>query len=302
MSENKSMQQLRGTSAALEAQNVTPLAGQLVFETDTGGVKIGDGITAYKGLPYIGLRTWPKEITESWQSLRTRIAAGDFNDILVGDYKPITLTTNEIVIMEVAGVDQYYKCGNPEIGHHIDFISRDCLAGSKRMKATNTNNGTEAEKNPWLAAELNQTLNDETTGVFATLPSDLKPYIITKRALIEERYSAEGAVPDDTGWSWADMGKLWLPTEVEVFGHHTWSEAGYGTGGGGCNRQYPIFQGDSKHLIKGDGNGGSRSTWWEMSVVRMNDTYFCRVSSHGIATSDNPSRAGVNAPLCFRIG
>ena len=43
-----------------------------------------------------------------------------------------------------------------QLGGHIDFISRDCLAGGHRMNAANNNNGTEAEKNPWLASELYQ--------------------------------------------------------------------------------------------------------------------------------------------------
>ena len=98
------------------------------------------------------------------------------------------------------------------------------------------------------------------------------------------------------------MGKLWLPTEVEVFGHHTWSEPGYGTGGGGCNLQYPIFQGGVKHIIKGNGNGGSRCYWWEASAYRTNATSFCRVGSYGDAYGSSASDAGVCAPLCFRIG
>lgn len=248
------------------------------------------------GVPY------GKELTESWASLNGRIRAGDFSGIHIGDCKTITLTTGEVLKMEVAGIDHYYKCGDAQIGHHVDFISRDCLAGGRRMNEANNNNGTEAEKNPWLASELYQTLNDETTGIFAKLPSDLKPYIITKRALLEERYSSGGAVAADTGWAWKNMGKLWLPTEVEVFGHHIWSEPGYGTGGGGCNLQYPIFQGGAKHIIKGNGNGGSRCAWWEASAHRTNASHFCDVNANGNASNYYASHAGVCAPLCFRIG
>ncbi|MBQ6554128.1 MAG: hypothetical protein IJL89_02740 [Firmicutes bacterium] len=248
------------------------------------------------GVPY------GKELTESWASLNGRIRAGDFTGLHIGDYKTITLTTGEVVIMELAGVDQYYECGDSKIGHHADFISRDCLAGGRRMNEANNNNGTEAEKNPWLASELYQVLNDETTGIYAKLPSDLKPYIITKRALLEERYSSAGSVAADTGWAWKNMGKLWLPTEVEVFGHHTWSEPGYGTGGGGCNLQYPIFAGGAKHIIKGDGNGGSRCTWWEASAYRTSAATFCYVAYYGGAYGHDASNAGIRAPLCFRIG
>lgn len=243
-----------------------------------------------------------QEITESWSDLQARGATGDFSGIHIGDFKTITLTTNEVVVMEVAGIDRYYRCGDTEIGHHIDFISRDCLAGGRRMNATNTNNGTASEKNPWRSSELFQTLNNTSTGVFSTLPSDLKNCIIEKRAMLEERYSSGGAVSADTGWAWYNMGKLWLPTEVEVFGHHTWSEPGYGTGGGGCNLQYPIFMGGSKHIIKGDGNNGSRCIWWEASAVRALAAYFCLVNYNGDANDGAASGTGARAPLCFRIG
>lgn len=249
------------------------------------------------GVPY------GKELTESWAALQARILAGNFTGIHIGDYKPITLTGGEEVIMEVAGIDQYYKCGDIEIGHHIDFISRDCLAGTKVFNDTNTNNGTEAEPNPWRASKLFQTLNDEATGVIATLPGDLKPCIIEKRAMLESRYSAAGALESSTGWAWNNMGKLWLPTEVEVFGNTFWSDGDAGwTGGGGCNLQYPIFYGGVKHIIKGAGNGGGRCDWWEATAPRQSSAYVCCVSYSGAAYYHWATHASVYAPLCFRIG
>ena len=50
-----------------------------------------------------------QEITESWADLKARIQAGDFSNLYPGDYKQITLTTDEVVIMEIAGIDPYYK-------------------------------------------------------------------------------------------------------------------------------------------------------------------------------------------------
>lgn len=249
------------------------------------------------GVPY------GKALTESWSALRTRIQAGNFAGIHIGDYKTITLTGGEVVIMEVAGIDQYYKCGDHEISHHIDFISRDCLAGSKVYNDTNNNNGTAAEPNPWRASKLFQTLNDETSGVYATLPADLKPCIIEKRALLESRYSAAGALDGSTGWEWNDMGKLWAPTEAEVFGATFWSDGDAGwTGGGGCNLQYPIFYGGAKRIIKGIGNEGVRCTWWEAVAQRQSSTGVCGVSYHGTANCGSATKGGIYAPLCFRIG
>ena len=43
-------------------------------------------------------------------------------NVLPKTYKTITLTTGEVVVMEVSGIDHYYKCGHPTmIGHHVDL-------------------------------------------------------------------------------------------------------------------------------------------------------------------------------------
>ena len=268
----------------------------------TGRLMLGNAIEYFRGAFMsngAGGVPYGKELAESWADLQTRIKAGNFSGIHIGDYKTITLTTGEKVVMEVAGIDQYYKCGDTAIGHHIDFISRDALKGAKQYNTTATNNGTADKKCPWLASALYSELNGT---VYNTLPTDLKPYIIEKRALLEERYGSAGNLTTDSGWSWQNAGKLWLPTEVEVFGCTHWSQQGYGSGGGGCNMQYPIFIGGSKHLIKGDGNGGSRCNWWELSAHDGSATYVCYVNGSGGAGHASAAYTDIRAPLCFRIG
>jgi hypothetical protein len=55
----KTTQFKRGLKSVLEAR-LTPtdlgvlLAGEPAFETDTGQLKIGNGVSAYKDLPYVG--------------------------------------------------------------------------------------------------------------------------------------------------------------------------------------------------------------------------------------------------------
>jgi hypothetical protein len=46
----------RGTAAAIAAANPTLAAGEPVFETDTGTMKIGDGSTAWNSLGYTNIR------------------------------------------------------------------------------------------------------------------------------------------------------------------------------------------------------------------------------------------------------
>lgn len=66
---------------------------------------LGMTLEALKDIFLSGAVPYGKELTESWPALRTRIKAGDFSGIHIGDYKTITLTTGEVVVMEVAGID-----------------------------------------------------------------------------------------------------------------------------------------------------------------------------------------------------
>lgn len=48
------VQQKRGTASALASVNPTPAAGEIVWESDTNKLKVGDGTTAYATLAYVG--------------------------------------------------------------------------------------------------------------------------------------------------------------------------------------------------------------------------------------------------------
>jgi len=47
------VQQKRGTASALASVNPTPAAGEIIWESDTNKLKVGDGTTAYNSLPYV---------------------------------------------------------------------------------------------------------------------------------------------------------------------------------------------------------------------------------------------------------
>jgi len=51
----KTVQHKRGTAAILTANNPTIAAGEIVVETDSNRLKIGDGSTAWASLPYEGI-------------------------------------------------------------------------------------------------------------------------------------------------------------------------------------------------------------------------------------------------------
>ena len=222
-----------------------------------------------------------KEIKLSWNEIAAKAAAGDFTGLNIGDYKDITLTTGESVRMELAGIDTYfgYQSNN---NHRLYFISRDCLATAYAMNSTNTNTGG------FPASALKTTLN---TTIFNTLPADLRAVIKADKRLCSTKGS----------WAWQEDQKLWLPSEVEVWGHNSWSEVGYGNG---CGVQFPIFTGSLRHICKGQGKGkaeqGSRSHWWCDSPSASNTTLFCGVNYNGNAGSYDASTA-LAVPLCFTV-
>lgn len=230
--------------------------------------------------------------TDAWAWIHARITAGNYAGIYVGDYIPITVK-NETVQMQVAGIDVYTNTTDQGLGHHIDFISRDCFSETVQWNTTNNNNGNATDGCPYMVSNLHTWL----ATLSSHLPQAVKNHIVTKRSLMETRYSASGALTDSTGWEWKDIGLLWVPHEYEVFGSVVWATKGYGQGQA---MQYPIFANSWLNRIKGAGHGGSRCTWWLASVRSGDSTHACSVYAYGYADYWYASTAG-RVPVCFRI-
>lgn len=298
-----------GAAAAAHAHGSITNAGKIGTTADLPVFTLSGGTLGTKSkadarialdLDPRGFEYGGREIPFTWAQIKAKIAAGDFTGLRVGDYKDITLNgtfydaaaganktiTNNVFRMEIAGIDSYYRYADTNVPHHIDFISRDCLAGNLLYNVTATNSGA------YIGSALFTTLNGA-NGLQSLLPSDVAAVILNKRGLTEVKTSASAS-----SWAWNDMGKLWLPTEQEVWGHVTWAEHGYG---GGLSVHYPIFQDGLRHIVKGDGNGGSRCTWWCASSVAGSAAYFCYVTSTGYPYYASATAATVRVPLCFRV-
>lgn len=233
-----------------------------------------------------------KRYDDEWAWIRARIKAGNYEGIYVGDYIPVTMN-NETVNMQVAGIDCYYRTTDQELGHHIDFISKDCFTETVQWNTTN-NNGNAESPYPYMVSNLHQYLTET---LYAYLPDKVKRQIAHKRMLLEQRYSSSGALTDSTSWGWQDLGALWVPTEYEVFGAVVWGTPGWSEGQA---MQYPIFANSYMNRIKGAGNGGGRCDWWLASVGSGYSTYACCVNGGGNAYAWNASNA-YHVPVCFRI-
>ena len=241
-----------------------------------------------------------------YDALHKRIAAANFAGLRVGDYLDVPLvsasavTTQQSARFLLAHIDPYLYCGDNSKGHHIAFVASAPIAVSSSYAGvtnssflpwnkTNTNQGTADIKNPYLCSQL----KGWEKAFEACLPEGLTKYILTQRVLLEERYSASGALTNSNNWSWQDIGKIWSLSEMEVYGCPVWGTPGYSVG---FDCQFDLFK-DTAHRLN-----GSRYTWWLRSVRGGSSASVCCVATIGNATCHDATYAWIRPRVGFLLG
>ena len=241
-----------------------------------------------------------------YDALHKRAAAGNFAGLRVGDYIDVPLvsasavTTQQSARFLLAHIDPYLYCGDNNKGHHIAFVASAPVAVAKTVtgvandsylmwNTANTNQGTADVKNPYL----NSNLKAWEKLFEACLPEGLTKYLLTQRVLLEERYNANGALSDSNSWSWQDIGKVWSPSEMEVYGCPVWGTKGYSVG---FDCQFDLFR-DTAHRLN-----GTRCTWWLRSVVGGSSSGVCYVGNDGIASYYSATNVWVRPRPGFLVG
>lgn len=180
----------------------------------------------------------------------------------VGDQIEDELLTGEKMVYEVAHITE----------DRMDFISRDTMAERFAWNENGRNTGGFKE------SDLCKALNEK---VWEQLPEELKA-VICERECIQVVDGKEEKF----------MLKLWIPSEYEVFADGWLSDAKEG-------EQLEIFK-DPRNRVKMGGHGGSRASWWLLSVLGGYSTIACSVNDYGIAYG-NHCTSGCRVPLCFSI-
>lgn len=258
-----------------------------------------------------------KGYSDEWAWAKARRNAGNYAGMHVNDYIPITCSNGYVLKAQIAGINTYTGYGDQQVGNHIDFICKELWNDLHVMNKVNYNNGNANSPSPFLASDLNYWLNsmsgtvpnstsdaavttevDYTAGgVLYYLPDKLKNQIVPKRIILPNRYTEGQVLKNDNSWAWQSTGKLWIPSEVEVYGAPCWGNNGYGAGG---FVQYPIFIGNMNRTKKRCSNK-DRCLWWLLSANAGDSTPFTSVSSNGNCSYYAAANTLIAAPVCFRI-
>ena len=259
--------------------------------------------------------------------LEARKNAGNYDGIHVGDYFYTSLKAGTIAEYSITaqtfkcriiGLNTYKNCGDSVIGNMIYVSTDEVINTPIKWNPADNNNGTNNRKSPWLASAMYAILNggnnyDNTSGynkvahganggngIISLLPTELQSVLKQKRNILDERYSASGLITGGTGWNWADMGKLWLPSEIEVYGTQIRSNLcqtdGYWNPEAGLSIQFPWFANSCEHRIKKRADG-ARCSWWLSSVASNNTANVCNVNNNGNANNNVATNATIYVPL-----
>lgn len=239
-----------------------------------------------------------------WAALHSLAQAKSAGAVRIGDYMDVTPTSSTVnkgaaIRYRVAGIGHNYQFGDTACPWAFWFVPDAPIDMTGSSYAINTsyiywnttasNNGNANEKRPYLASNLHAW---ELGQFLPALPTALQSVLISHRVLLEERYSASGALTDSTGWSWADAGKVFSLSEMEVFGCCVWGTPRWSMGE---TAQLPLFR-DSRYRIK------SRVLWWLRSVRSGSSFLVCLVLNHGPAYYHSAAGSSVRPRPCFLVG
>ena len=228
------------------------------------------------------------------------IQNGTFEDLFIGDYFNVSMTTSfggtENVVCVIAGFDIYLNCGDGDNylkQHHAIIVPRDCFATTSQMNTSGTSSG----------GYHGCKLRNDVLPVYATaLKSAFNNHIIRHRELLSKTVNTNivsGGYGGWTGasseWDWYDS-DIELMSECEVYGATINSSSRFDTGI--AKTQLPLFR-LNPAMIQANRTGAGRQWYWLKDVADSHG--FCYVSSNGGAYDDWATGGGGVRPR-FLIG
>lgn len=167
----------------------------------------------------------------------------------VGDTKNITLSTNEVLTMQIYDFAHDEKCdGSGKAG--ITFGTKNLMASEKVMNSSTTNSGG------WQSSEMRSWVN-------SNLYNDMQPEL---RNCIKTINKYSGIGGGTTSGLAVTQDKIFLFSEIEILGAQYNSVSGEGF-------QYPIFEYENRLKKRNNGTGGAGYYWERSSYVNNTSTF-----------------------------
>ena len=163
------------------------------------GYSIDKGKTLVGGTAYevgFGGVSSDGKILDDWATIKSQKNIGLYS---IGNYKPITLTTGEIVNMEIAAFNTDIASDGSTAS--ITWIAKDILNTERAMYSD-----SKAEIN-WPSTEVRTFLQGE---FFNALPNSVKQAIVTVRKTYYDCYTNDTFTCEDN---------IWIPSRREVLGY-----------------------------------------------------------------------------------
>ena len=222
---------------------------------------------------YVPQPSYPANFADAtWEQIIAACQANEVPDTWVADgscYKDMEINGKNYRIDIIGKNHDTYASGGTA---PLTFQMHDCYDETKQMNSSNTNNGG------WNSCAMRST---HLPAILNLMPAEVKAAIRE----VQKKTSAGNQSNIQT-----TNDKLFLLSEIEIFGSTTYSFAGEG-------KQYAYYQaGNSK--VKN--LSGGTFWWWERSPRSSAYTSFCRVNIDGNAGADGASYSnGVAFGFCF---
>lgn len=242
-----------------------------------------------------------KDLTNIYtiEEICQRISSGTFEDLYVGDYFDITISTvytsSEIVRCVIAGFDMYYMNGGTAFNnHHAVIVPKNCFSKTAAMNSTNVTTGG------YFGSAMHTTV----LSTYATaLGNVFGAHLLTHRDLLstavdtaKPSMAGAGYTGCSSNWEWKDV-KLRLMSEIQVYGSTVFSSSFYDVGA--ANLQFPLFRHNPRAKVAGLGGTGDGRQWYWLSAV-ASATAFAGVNSYGSSNNVSASDTdGVRPQFCI---
>lgn len=240
---------------------------------------------------------------QSATAIKITISGTDYYVAVTDCTAGFTKSMNAVAKVEIGALNPYLRHGDTELSvQHVGVCLRDCLPPTLQYRSANSVWYDTAQVNPWRGSALYETLNNPDHGIIKLFEAtELGPYIFAgpngkgMRTMLPTMAAGAGS---PSGWAWTDRGKLFLPTEREIYGAPCWGDKG-GYEAGNLYNQWPIFSGSARHIIKGAGDGGGRCSWWLESAGSAST--FAYVIGYGYANYTSAATTSIRVAPCFLL-